>query len=444
MAAESLPIVGVNRTAARAIWRSGWLITALVVAYVLAFIDRQILSLLVQPLKHDLQLSDTQVGLLQGFAFAVCLAIAGLPIGRLLDRHRRLRLAAIGILLWSIMTGACGFATSFGTLVVFRIGVGIGEAVLTPAAHSLISDSVPQRALGLALGIFGLGSYLGAGISLMGGGVLLDTLSHADPSHLPHLAQLRPWQAIFVLASVCGVPVAAWLWLMREPARHSTNIKPRLDSQETRRFLKEHGRTLAGLNLTAAFVAMAVYSCTAWIPTFYMRSHGLTAADAGVRYGSIVILCGVCGVIAGGALSDYIVDRGVKAGRLWVMIVATACAVPFSVGATLVASSSASTVMVAALSFLTTIALGVLPSAQQSIAHSRVRGITAAMGIVMVNLLGMGVGPVAIALYTDRVLCNERLIGQSLATLLPTMLCMATVLGVIALPGYRSSLRKSG
>lgn len=156
------------------------LLAALFVAYIVSFIDRMIIGLLVDSIKADLQISDTQISLLQGLAFALFFTLAAIPLGRLIDRVHRPRTVSAGIAVWSAMTVACGFATSFGGLFVARMGVGVGEAVLSPAAYSMISDSFDRRRLGLAMGVFGLGSAIGAGLAFMIGGAVVSLVAGAD------------------------------------------------------------------------------------------------------------------------------------------------------------------------------------------------------------------------------------------------------------------------
>ena len=169
------------------------IVAALFVAYIFSFIDRMLIGLLVEPIKKDLLLTDTQVSLLQGFAFALFYTIAGIPLGRWIDRAPRMRLVALGIAVWSGMTVLCAMVTNFFQFFAARMGVGVGEAVLSPAAYSVISDSFPKNRLGLAMGIYGLGSAIGAGLAFMIGAVVIAAVANAEAITVPVLGVIKSW-----------------------------------------------------------------------------------------------------------------------------------------------------------------------------------------------------------------------------------------------------------
>ncbi len=419
----------------------GWYTLAvLIVAYVLSFVDRQILSLLVEPLKRDLHLSDTQVSLLQGFVFAALLAVAGLPLGRLVDTGRRVTIVTLGIAAWSLATASSAFAPSYAMLLLCRMGVGAGEATLTPAAHSIVADSFPRERLGLALGIFGIGSYVGSGAALLVGAAITAWL-HGGTIVLPLLGTLKSWQFVFLAIGLAGLPIAGWTATLREPPR-----KNDLDAEHTIagawQYFRTHARAILLVNITAALAAMATYAMGAWVPSFLIRSYGWTAPQAGTAYGLVVIICGVAGVIGGGALGDFAVARGLAAGRLLVMAFASLCAAPLAPAAALAANGRWSIVLLVPVTLLTTIALGILPSAQQAIVPSRLRGLTAALGVLMVNLIGLGLGPIVIALITDFGFADPKLIRFSLAAALPVMLGASALCGFITIAPYAKTMKR--
>ena len=209
--------------------RRGWYTLAvLIVAYVLAFVDRQVLSLMVEPIKHDLHISDTRVSLLQGFSFAIFLAISGLVMGRLVDVTRRVGLIVIGITVWSLMTAGCAFAGTFTHLFLCRMGVGIGEATLTPAAHSMVADLFSRARLGLALGIFGIGSYFGSGAALVLSAAVIAHLPKSGFVDVPGVGALHPWQLVFLVVGLPGLLVAAWVASLGEPLRQAAEVPPSL------------------------------------------------------------------------------------------------------------------------------------------------------------------------------------------------------------------------
>jgi MFS family permease len=406
---------------------------------VLAFIDRQILSLLVEPMKRDLHLSDTQISLLQGLAFATLLAIAGLPLGRLADIGKRVRIIAMGIVVWSIATAGCGLVPGYVGLLLCRMGVGVGEATLTPTAHSLIADSFSARRLGLALGIFGIGGYIGSGLALVVGAAVIAHLPETRTISLPFVGALWPWQIVFLVIALPGLPIAAWMASRPEPPRQREHAAP-ASRADIAQYFRVHGRSLVLVNLSAACAGMATYAAGAWVPSFLIRTHGWTAAHAGTAYGLILIVGGIVGTIAGGWVGDLAVKRGRVPGRPLTMALAGLGAIPFA-AATFVEDAWLSLALLAPVVVLNAMALGVLPSTQQAITPSRMRALVAALGVLMVNMIGLGIGPTAVALLTDYVFGDLR---YALGIAVPIMLCAATALSFASLSAYRRSVTALG
>ncbi|MEO8453216.1 MAG: MFS transporter, partial [Gemmatimonadota bacterium] len=209
--------------------RAPWyLLGVLTLAYTFSFIDRQILNLLVAPIRRDLALTDFDMSLLQGFAFAIFYTLLGIPLGRLADRTDRRRLVAAGIALWSIMTVVCGAARTYGQLFVARIGVGVGEAALSPAAYSLIADSFPRERLGRAASIYNFGVHFGSALALIVGGAIVQQVSGPGLIDLPLIGQIHRWQIVFWAVGLPGLLVALLALTIREPAR-----APRKESEQT-------------------------------------------------------------------------------------------------------------------------------------------------------------------------------------------------------------------
>lgn len=211
-------------------------VAVLLLAYVVAFVDRQILNLLVEPIRRDTGLTDVEISLLQGLSFAIFVSVGGLPIGRLVDTRRRTALLAIGVAGWSLCTGAFGLAGSFAGMLLARIGVGVGEATMTPSAYSLIGDYVSDRRLGLATAIYGLGPFAGSGLALLLGAAMLRLLP-VDSFVVPVMGSIHSWQMIFVFLVPVGLLVAIWVASLREPPRrHATPEPP--DRAEIKRYFE--------------------------------------------------------------------------------------------------------------------------------------------------------------------------------------------------------------
>ncbi len=397
-----------------------YVVGVLVLAYTFSFLDRQILSLLVEPIKRDLGVNDTAVSLLQGFAFALLLALGGIPVGRRVDSGRRVTLVACGIALWSLMTAGCGLARSYSALLLCRMGVGAGESTLTPSAYSLLSDYFPPRRLGLALGAYSIGVYIGSGLALLLGAVLIARVAQLQPV-LPLLGPVHAWQLIFLAVGLPGLAVALWAASLREPPRSDGAVaQPPL--AEVWRYFRSNARSLVCLNLCMAFAAMMNYAVNAWVPSFLIRSFGWTAVQAGRGYGVLIVICGSLGVVCGGLLGDWLVGRGVHDGRLRVMAGAALAAAPCAAAAPLLGGAWAALALLAPATFFVTMIIGSGPSALQELVPSRMRGLASAVAVLVVNLIGLGLGPTCIAAITDYVIGDERQLGRALAVAAPLML----------------------
>ena len=423
---------------------STWYVMAsLVVIYALAHLDRQILSLLVEPLKHDLHLSDTQVSLLQGFAFAAFMAVAGLPIGRLMDLKRRTAVMAVGVATWGAATMGCGFVSSYAGLVVLRMGVGAGEAVLTPGAHSIIAETAPANRLGLAMGLFGIGSFIGVGLAFVVGAFVLAGVAHLGPISLPGREPFKVWQLVFLAVGAPALPMALWALSLPEPVRPVLASGADRSLRTALRFFSTHYASVGVVNLTGGFVGVASYAASAWFPTFLIRTFHVSASTVGLEYGFMVMICGAFGVVAGGLAGDFAVARGHASGRLMVMGLTAACATPLVCAAPLMASPLSSFALLAPATFLMTMALGLLPSVQQAIIPSHLRGSASALGTLTVNLIGLGLGPTLVALATDKLFHSPAAVGRSLALVAPLALLIAAVCAIAGRRAYARDLALS-
>ena len=427
-----------------------YVVGVLVLAYTFSFIDRQILSLLVQPMKHDLAISDTQMSLLQGFAFAIFYTLMGLPIGRMVDHRRRVTIITAGVFIWSLMTVLCGTAKAYWQLFIYRMGVGVGEAALSPAAYSMIADYVPPKRMGLALGVYGMGVYIGAGLALVIGAEVIALVSGMQTTMLPGLGEIYPWQIVFFAVGLPGILIAAWIWTLREPARRSfqqapsphphINTATAIPLPEVLAYMRANWIALTCHNMAYAFSAMAIYGLAAWIPTFFIRTHGWTVVEAGRGYGWIIVIFGTAGVVIGGLISDFLASRGIRHGRMLTIAATGLAAAPFALAYPLVANPYAALALLVPATFFASLITGASPAAIQELMPNQMRGFASAVMLFAGNIIGLGLGPTSVALVTDYVYENEQMLRYSLAYVPFGILLASSAIGFAGLKPYRKSL----
>lgn len=424
-----------------------YVVGVLVLAYTFSFIDRQILSLLVVPIRRDLAISDTEMSLLIGFAFALFYTICGLPIGRLVDVQHRVRIIAIGIAFWSVMTALCGVARTYWQLFTFRMGVGVGEAALSPAAYSILSDYFPPHQRGAALGVYGTGVYIGAGLALVIGGIVVELVSGVEHTALPIVGEVYSWQVVFFVVGLPGLLVALLALTLKEPVRrgHTRKVvgadgRERLASvpmAQVVAYMRANARTIFSHHVGYALCAMMAYGVAAWIPTFFIRTHGWSAGQAGIYYGIIVVIFGTAGVITGGLMADKLTQMGYRDGKMRVMLYGALACIPFTLAYPFVDDPWLAMALIAPSTFLATFCTGAGPAGVQEIMPNQMRGQASAFMIFVVTIIGLGLGPTAIALVTDFVFADDTMLYASLAIVATSILALAALAIWIGLEPYK-------
>lgn len=405
--------------------------------YACSFVDRQIMSMMVHPIRTDLRLSDTGISLLQGLAFSLFYAILGAPIGRLVDRAHRPRVLAGGIALWSLFTCLCGRASSFTTLFLARLGVGVGEATVNPATYSLIADYFPPHRRGLPMGVFGAGVYVGMGVALLLGGALIGALSAMGQVHVTHLGTFAPWQMAFVIAGLPGILLAALVLLLREPRSEAGTVSETLPTlRATVGYVAEHRWAIATHHLSTAFLAMVLYSMLAWAPEYFRRSFGIDPSRSGLLIGGGVAVCGTLGVICAGVLADRMLARGRASARMLVTAGAGVLACPTTMAFALAPNVDVAAAWLAVSVFLLATLTNCGPTGAQDLYPARLRGIGSAIMSFCVTLLGLGIGPTIVAVINDHVLQNEELLFKALAMTLPVMSGLAAAIAIVGRADY--------
>ncbi len=413
-----------------------WVIVAfLMVLYTSSFIDRQILALLVKPIRTDFHIDDFQYGLLTGLAFVGTYAIAGVPIGVIVDRWSRKGVVIIGVTAWSLMTAACGITNSFSSLFLTRIGVGIGEATLSPASYSLISDIFPKDKLGRALSLYGLGIPIGSGLALIVGGQVVTAIAAIGPIDVPLIGLTRPWQSVFLAIGLPGLLLAALtIFVVKEPKRHvsKTEVSGKPSIGEALTFFGTHIRAYAGLFMGMGLLAMYGYGCGAWYPTLLVRVFGFTIGQAAMFLGIATLVFGVGGCLFGGWLSDRLLARGHKDGHYLVSVgYCLAFAVTGAIGSSSTTPWICFPLIAISLAFSNTI-IGVVAAALQIITPVRMRGLISSLFLAVAAFVGFAFGPSTIGFITSHIFKDDNMIGYSLAivaAIFPTLGAVAFWLG---------------
>ena len=418
--------------------RYGWYVVAvLIVAYTFSYIDRSILTLMVAPIRATLRISDVQLSLLHGLAFALFYTLMGVPIGRLVDRRRRTHIVAAGIAVWSVMTTLCGFARSFGPMFGARVGVGVGEAALSPAAYSMLADLFQGKRLVRALSVYQSAIYLGPGIATLVGGVLLQRLSPVDTA----FGHFAPWQLVFVVIGLPGLLVALLVLTLREPPRRGAGAA---EAPPSFAAVVAHMRGRAGayglLILGLCCQSVMWNGATAWIPTHLMRRYGWTPGDVAVGYGPVIAVFGIMGTLTGGWVAGWWRDRGATDANVRIGILAAATALPFGVLAPLMPSGDLSLTLFAAFLFCGAMPYGGAAAALQEITPNRMRGQVSAIYLFGLNLAGIGLGPVIVALVTARVYGGDAMIGRGIATVVGLAAVLSIAILAAALRPYRRAI----
>ncbi|MEO1657728.1 MAG: MFS transporter [Pseudomonadota bacterium] len=394
-----------------------WTSLALLIgAAILSFIDRQILSLLVDPIKQDLEISDTQIGLLQGLAFALFYGLAAIPFGWLADRKSRKWIITGGVLFWSLMTAVSGLARSFGQLFAMRLGVGLGEATLGPSVHSMISDLFDRKHLPLAMSLYGTGISIGAGLAYLVGGQVVEVVSSTPSFQLPLVGEVRPWNAAFFIVGVPGVVLAALIAIfVPEPVRKQVGTQSAEDSATLLVFVNERRALTLGIIGGLTFLTAASFATLGWSAAFYARTFGWSAAEAGTAIGLTLIIAGISGGLMAGWLSSKLIVKGRIDAPVVVMAAATVATGVAGAITFLAPSGAISVAFLVPTIFFGTCYVGLGPTVVQSIMPSSLRGRASAWQLLTTNTFGMITGPLSVALITDFVLGDPARVGISLA-----------------------------
>jgi len=399
--------------------RSAWYVIAvLFIVTLLSQLDRQLPALLVRPIRAEFGISDTAFSFLQGYAFALFYTFAGLPFGWLIDRTIRRNLIIAGMVFWSIMTVLSGFAQTYQELVITRMGVGIGEAVLAPAAYSMIADYFSPGRRGRAFSVYYLALGIGSGASLILGALIARIIPDVGLT-LPWVGAMAQWRLTFLIAGAPGLFLALLLLTVREPARRDAAVAllSRAGAKWSDFFahLKTHFPTFSRVLLYPGVIAVIGYGVLAWAPAFFDRRFDIPTKTSGLIIGALVAAGGMVGTLLSGWISDRWAARGVPAARLRMAVVAFALVLPTVCLWSLAPAPWMSFGLLTVLFSGFGMAQAAAPTAVQEITPNRMRGKAVAVYLLVGGLLGIGFGPMSIALVTDHVFKTDDGLPYALA-----------------------------
>jgi MFS family permease len=422
--------------------RYEWYVVGVLAAcYTLSFVDRQILSLLVGPIKHDLGISDTQIGLLQGLAFSLLYSLVGLPVGRWADKTNRRNLVVAGVLVWSALTAACSAARSFVSLFMARVGVGIGEASLSPSTYSMVADMFPKERLGVALSVLCMGVFWGSSTALMVGGTVVDLLARTPVVSAPFLGLVASWRLTFIAVGAPGLIFALLLLTVREPLRGGILQKignQRLSFRECLQQVRLRWRSVALLSGGMVCQATCLFGFLGWAPVFFQRVHGWSAGEVGRALGLTVLIFGCLGMYAGGRLCDHFQRKGITDGPVRVGV-PSALGNCFLFAAAMLAPQAGWTLALGCAGmFFVAMPMGTTVAALQLIFPNQLRGQISAIYLFIINLGGLTLGPLLPGLFNDYLFKNEKMIGASLAITTTGAGAVMLLLFASALGPYRA------
>lgn len=407
-------------------------------AFALAYIDRQIIALLVGPIKDDLGLSDIQISLLGGLAFVLFYTLMGIPLGRLADRSNRTRLIAAGMFFWSIMTMLCGFARSFTHLFIARVGVGVGEATLSPSALSIISDYFSAEKLGRATSIYLTGSWVGIGLAFVLGGAIIDFAGDVETIAIPLLGSLKPWQLVFVVVGAPGVVMALLTLTITEPVRRGRLVAlgESVPFRQAWAFIWQRKRFyfchFFGFGLYVAFGLGVSF----WAIEYFVRTMEVDRSWISYRYGGIAFVCGASGALASGWLSDFYERRGYLNAKLATALLGMVLALPLGLSLGFVESTGAALALFGALTFLSSFPYAPAAAALQTVTPNELRGLTIGIYLFIANSLGLVIGPTLIATLTELFFNDTSRLADAMSMAAAVLVPPALVLVAMSQKGF--------
>jgi MFS family permease len=403
-----------------------YMVILLLVIYTISFIDRQLPGLLAEEIINEFDLSLTEFGLLTGFAFAIFYATFGLFCARIADSKSRRGLIAVGLFFWSLMTAATSLAKSFTMLFLLRMGVGVGEATLAPAANSLLADSFPKNKLSTAMSVYSMGIPVGTALAFIVGGSVIglaDTIPNVD---LGALGIISGWKKVFLMVGLPGVLLTGLLWTFKEPKRKGvTGAGGAVPIREVVSHVKGKARAYASVCVGVSLNAALGFGSVIFIALFFSKYHQVGSAEVGITFGLISLFTGPIGLLLGGYLADRWYKNGRKDGNVLALMAAPlGFAIP-SIAFPFMPDAISAWIVLGISNLFINLPSGVAYASLQMITPNQMRGQIIAFYVLCTTIIGYGMGPFLIGLFTDTLFDGELKYGMILLGVITTPLCIA-------------------
>lgn len=380
----------------------------LLLCYFMYFVDRNILTLLVAPVRRDLGINNTEMGILNGYAFSVLNGLFIIPFGWYCDRKNRRNVLIFGITFWALSTIASGFTTTFTQLVFTRMGLGVGEAALAPAAFSLISDYFPKSRRGTAVGIYGIGGFAGIGLSYLIGGAVLASFRGVDTVTLPIVGRTPVWHAAFIVVGLITIGLAILMSTIREPPRLGSVVKAAANEQPFFGHLKQHADAFALVMGGYICLGILAIGWFAWLPSYFIRVFHMPPVQAGIQVGWTTTVAGVVGAVAGGYIADWMMRRGVRGGKVPTLVVMFLSWIPCALGMYFARSPDVALFWAFVFTFADGIGFMQYANVMQEMFPASMRARSIAAWGVTSTILTYGIGPTMFGASLDLVFHGDK------------------------------------
>ncbi len=419
-----------------------WVLTLLLIAYILSFIDRNIMAILVGPIREDFSISDQQYGWLNGVAFTFMYVILGVPIAFLADKKSRKNIIAVGTAVWSVMTFLCGAANGFNGFFLARMGVGVGEAALSPPAHSLLADYFDQKMLPTVMAVFTLGIPIGVGVSYSLGGWIYGLVEAYGGMHLPFLGWVKPWQATFMLVGFPGLFLALAIFKLIEPPRTGVLKDVKQDNShlplsECLQFLWRQRGVYLPVFVAISCLSVVGYSFMMWFVAHASRVYGSPEFEIGKTFGLIYLAGGVMGTLFGAWLSRLWVKKGLLDAALRVATTVAALWLLPAIFVTQVPTLIWAYCLAVPCIFFLNAYFGVSIAAIQIITPNQLRAQTSAILLFCTNVCGLALGPILVGFLSSSVFSGIMSLAHALTTVAVIFCPLAVLLFLLALKPYQ-------